>query len=65
MGGVWLLFALVQLVATIQEPRVLPSVLLALAAVLSVTYLVPAVVLLRRQRSAEDGPDGKAGVLPD
>ncbi|MEU2616420.1 hypothetical protein ABZ570_33400 [Micromonospora sp. NPDC007271] len=65
MGGFWLFLALGWVVAAIGQPKLWPWIFAALWAVGGVAYLVPAVLLRRRQRSAEDGPGREAGVLPD
>jgi hypothetical protein len=64
LGGFGLLLALGQVVAAIGQPKPWPWILAALWAVGGVGYLVPAVRLRRRQRSAEAWPDREAGVLP-
>lgn len=64
-GGVWLLLAVGWVVVAVGDPTPWHWAFAALWAVVSVGYLVSAVLLRRRQRAAQEKPGPEAAVRAD
>ncbi|WP_123809699.1 hypothetical protein [Micromonospora globispora] len=65
MGGVWLFMAAGWVVVAVGDPTPWHWVSAAVWAVGGVGYLVPAVLLRRRQRATQDGAGPEAAVRAD